>query len=80
MKIHFICEHFCNRVKFGLPVPYLYFVLKIIETKSVIPSFQASLVVFFALFILKRFQMALYISPDERESCCEMGGSREKAL
>ena len=26
MKIHLICEHFRNRVKFGLPEPYLYFV------------------------------------------------------
>ena len=28
MKIHLICEHFRNRVKFGLPAPYLYFVFE----------------------------------------------------
>ena len=28
MKIHFICEHFHNRIKYGPLAPYLYFVLE----------------------------------------------------
>ena len=78
MKIYFICEHFRNRVKFGLPAPYLYFVFENHRDGACFFQDSGPFFLYCALFILKRFPLVLFLSPDERESRYEMGEVEKK--
>ena len=53
--------------------------LKIIETELVFfPQDSGLFFLYCALFILKRFPLVLFLSPDERESRYEMGEVEKK--